>query len=246
MVYTHRGYKTIDSFWDKYPHEYQDVYDRFAIGSITTVDDIQVHYGLTGKRVLDIGGGTGRSAFRIAQYADFVVSIEPFIAMRSYATEKQKQRGARNVEFIDGIGEDLSQFGDNEFDCAVSVFGLPILWEDLGRRKQDCAAMVDGCLRVIRPGGFIVLVSATPGWEFDHLVGGMTSFGDPDMIGPIEELLQPHGFTCRDIRAIRDYGTVDEALATYGFIYGEKAIDYILDNNASKLSSSLRVYHREV
>ena len=246
MVYTHRGYVTIDGFWDRYPFEYQDIYDRFAIGSIATVDDIQVHYGLTGKRVLDIGGGTGKSAFRIAEYADSVVSIDPFIAMRSYAIDKQRQLGVRNVGFVDGIGEDLSQFSDNEFDCAVSVHGLPILWEDLERRRGDCESMVNGCLRVIRPGGFIVLVSATPGWQFDHLVGGMTSFGDPDMKGPIEELLLPHGFTYRDIRVVRDYGTVEEALATYGFIYGEKAIDYILDNSVSKLSSSLRVFHREV
>ena len=98
MVYVYRGYQTIEGFWDRYHLEYQDIYDRFAIWSIAEVDDLQVNYGFTGKRVLDIGTGTGISAFRIAQYADSVVSIEPFIAMRSYAIEKQRQLGVDNVQ----------------------------------------------------------------------------------------------------------------------------------------------------
>ena len=98
MVYTYRDYNTIDGFWDRYHLEFQDIYDRFAIGSITVVDDMQVDYGFTDRRVLDIGTGTGKSAFRIAQYAQSVVSIEPFVAMRSYAIEKQRQLGVNSVQ----------------------------------------------------------------------------------------------------------------------------------------------------
>jgi len=246
VVYSYRDCKTIDGFWDRYHLEFQDVYDRFAIGSVTMVDDMQVNYGFTGKRVLDMGTGTGKSAFRIAEYADSVVSIEPFIPMRSYAIEKQKQLGIKNVQIIEGVGEDLSQFRDNEFDCAVSVAAIPILWEDLGRRERDCGSIVEGCLRVIKPGGFIALSSYTPGWQWDHLVGGMNSFPDPDIRGPNEELLEPHGFTHRDIRYLVDYGTVEEALATHGFIYGKEAIDYILDKKVSKFSWSSRIFHRSV
>ena len=246
MVYTYKGYETIDGFWDRYHLELQDVYDRFAIGSITVADDIQVNYGFSGKRVLDIGAGTGKAAFRIAEYADSVVSIEPFTAMRSYAIEKQKQLGIKNVQIIKGIGEDLSQFQDNEFDCAVSVAAIPIPWEDLERRKRDCASIVEGCLRVIKPGGYIAITGPTPGWKWDHLVGGMNSFPDPNLKGQTDEMLEPHGFTHRDIRYIVDYGTVEEALATHGFIYGPKAIDYILDKKVSKFSWSTRIFHRIV
>lgn len=247
MVYTYRGYDTIDGFWNRYHLEFQDIYDRFSRWSIAAVDDIQVHHGFTGKRVLDIGGGTGISAFRIAEYARSVVSIEPFPAMRSYAIARQKELGVANVRFIYGIGEDLSQFSEDEFDCAVSLAGLPILWEDLDRRRRDCAALVEGCLRVVRAGGCIALVPATtPGWQWDHLVGGMTSSGDPDAIGPTEELLGPHGFTSRDARVIMDYGTAEEALATYGFVYGPRAIDYILDGNVSRISWSMRLFHRRI
>ena len=228
MVYFYRGCKTIDGFWDRHHLEFQDVYDRFSLHSISAVDEIQKTFGFTGKRVLDIGGGTGLSAFRIAEYADSVVSIEPFIAMRNYAIERQKQLGMSNVQFMDGVGEDLSQFSNDNFDCAVSIHSLPIIWEDMERTRLDCQAMIDGCLRVVKPGGYISLASTTPGKLWDHLVGGMTSFGDPDGKGTNGELLIPLGFTYRDVRVINNYGTIEEALATHGFIYGEKAIDYIL------------------
>ena len=246
MVYTYRGYQTIDGFWDRYHFEFQDVYDRFALSSIAPVDDIQANYGFTGKRVLDIGGGTGKSAFRIAEYADSIVSIEPHIPMRSYAIEKQRRLGIKNVQIIEGVGEDLSQFSSDEFDCAVSIHSLPIVWEDMDRAKRDCQAMVEGCLRVVKAGGYISLATTTPRKLWDHLVGGMTSFGDPNIEGPTEKLLIPLGFTYRDFRVICDYGTVEEALATYGFIYGPKAIDYILDNKVTKFSWMIRIFHRNV
>ena len=59
-------------------------------------------------------------------------------------------------------------------------------------------------------------------------------------------MLEPYRFTYRDARIVIDYGTVEEALATWGFIYGEKAIDYILDYQVSKFSWSLRIFHRKV
>ena len=67
-----------------------DAYDRFALSSVSAVDDLHVNYGFSGKRVLDIGGGTGKSAFRIAQYANSVVSIEPITAFLNFAIKKTK------------------------------------------------------------------------------------------------------------------------------------------------------------
>lgn len=247
MVYSYRGYQTIKNYWDRYHLvPFLDVYDRFALSSVSAVDDMQVNYGFSGRRVLDIGGGTGKSAFRIAQYANFVVSIEPLTTFLKFAIKKQKQTGISNVQFTEGVGEDLKQFKDGEFDCAVSVCALPIIHEDTERNKKNCNALLDGCLRVVKPGGYIALALTTPGWLKDHEVGGMNSFPNPNIKGPNEELLEPHNFTYRDIRIVIDYGTVEEALATWGFIYGEKAIDYIIDHQVSKFSWSLRIFHRKV
>jgi ubiquinone/menaquinone biosynthesis C-methylase UbiE len=245
-IHTYRGYPTVDKFWDRYQLEYQEIYDRFSLHSISTVDDLQRTLGFTGKRVLDIGGGTGLSAFRIAQHANFVISIEPSDVMRNYAVAKQKRLGVKNIQFLNGIGEDLSQFQDNEFDCAVSIATLPILFEEVEIRKNNCVSLVEGCLRIVKTGGHIAFVTGAHGWKWDYLVGGMDSFPDKNIKGPNEALLEPLGFTFRDIRVINDYGTMEEALATYGFIYGEKAIDYILENQVSKVSWVLRIFHRRL
>jgi len=246
MVYKYRDYDTIEGFWDKYHFEYQDIYDRFALTSVEVVDDIQEKYGFTDKNVLDIGSGTGKSTFRIAQYANNVTGIEPSLIMREYAEEKNKELKLRNVKFIEAVGEDLSQFSDNEFDCAVSIHSPPIIWEGDERSKRDCDALVNGCVRIVKPGGYIGFIGRTPGFKWDHLVGGMNSFGDLSKTTPTTEFLKPYGFTTKDIRVKIDFGTMEEALATYGFIYGEQAIDYILDNKVTKFSWMLRLFHRSV
>jgi hypothetical protein len=56
-------------------------------------------------------------------------------------------------------------------------------------------------------------------------------------------LLEPHGFRFRDITIVADYGSVEEAVATYGFIFGDKAIDYLLDHQTSRLQWTLRIYY---
>ena len=104
MVYTHRGHTTIDGFWGRYHLEFQDVYDRFSLWSISAIDYLQEHYGFTGKRVLDIGTGTGLTAFRIAQDASSVVSIDPYPAMRDFTIRKQEKLGIKNVRVLEGVG----------------------------------------------------------------------------------------------------------------------------------------------
>ncbi|MFC2015197.1 class I SAM-dependent methyltransferase [Chloroflexota bacterium] len=184
--------------------EYQEIYDRFSLHTLSAVDELQNTFGFNGLKILDIGGGTGISAFRIARYADSVISIEPFDAMRNFAITKQKRLGIDNVEFLVGVGEDLSQFNDNEFDCAVSLAALPFLWEDVRQRKLDCVSTVEGCLRVVKPGGYIAIVTGANGWMWDHLTGGMAPFPDRNDKGPREALLEPLGFSFSDFRVIND------------------------------------------
>jgi hypothetical protein len=53
-----------------------------------------------------------------------------------------------------------------------------------------------------------------------------------------------HGFAQDDVAVEIDYGSVEEAIATYGFIYGEPAIDYLLGRGTSKINWSLRLCQR--
>jgi ubiquinone/menaquinone biosynthesis C-methylase UbiE len=234
----YRGYATIEEDWDRFYSEYPHLYDRFALSSVHAVREMQAMVGFTGTRVLDVGSGTGKSTFEIARYADHVVGVEPCLEMRTFANTTQERRGIRNVAFVDGTGENLPPFGTHIFDHAVSVYGVPILWEDATRRQRDCEAFIQHCKRVVKPGGHLITVSTTPGWKPDHLPQAKTRQCT------VDDLLVPYGFTHRDVVAILDYGSTEEALRTYGFICGKPAIDHLLDTQTTRLNWSFRIYHR--
>jgi hypothetical protein len=49
------------------------------------------------------------------------------------------------------------------------------------------------------------------------------------------------GFRRWDLDVEADFGTVEEAVATYGFIHGRRAIEYPRTNNISRVGWRLRV-----
>ena len=58
--------------------------------------------------------------------------------------------------------------------------------------------------------------------------------------------MQRLGFAYRDIEFKADYGSVAEAVATYGFIYGRKAIDYLVAHNKRSIRWKPRLYYQQV
>ncbi len=235
-VIGHRGYATILDFWNHYT-EFADIYDRFALSSVKAVDELDRLFGFGGTRVLNIGSGTGRDSLVIARTAREVVGIEPSPDMREYAIAKQRAFGVTNVAFVDGVAEDLGAFADGSFDRAVSIHAAPFPWD-----AEDAA--VREALRVVRRGGHVAIVSTTPGWRMDH----ERTTAPPPAVPPdfLEQHLRPYGFAPHDAVVELDYGSVAEALATWGCIYGEQAIDHLLDRQTSVLSWSLRIWHRQV
>jgi ubiquinone/menaquinone biosynthesis C-methylase UbiE len=212
----YRGYEIIEQDWDRFYIEYPHIYDRFAISSIHAVHKLHAMFGFTGTRVLDIGSGTGKSTFEIAKYADYVVGVEPWVEMRAFAINQQERLDIRNVAFIDGTGESLPAFEEDAFNHAVSVYGIPILWEDATRRQGDCDAFIRSCHRVVKSKGYIIVVATTPDWTPDH----RRRTKNPPY--SLDDLLGPHEFTHRDVTVVLDYGSVEEALRTYGFIFWTK------------------------
>jgi len=119
------------------------------------------------------------------------------------------------------------------------MHGAPFPWDTEHRFIRDCE-------RVVRGGGHIVIVGTMPNWQPLHARSdGATFDRDPEVFEAMDNLRQM-GFTTRDFKVDMDYGTVQEALETFGFIYGPDAIDYILDNQTSHQEWGLRVYARTV
>ncbi len=235
-VIGHRGYPIIRDFWEHYT-EFADLYDRFALSSVGAVDELERLFGFTDKSVLNIGSGSGRDSFAVAGRARHVLGIEPSAAMREYAVGKKRALGVENVEFVGGIAENLAAFGGATFDRAISVHAAPFPWDTDG-------AAIREAMRVVRRGGFVAFVSTTPGWRMDHQPPGADEgYALPDFL---ERALRAAWFTHRDTVVEMDYGSVAEALATWGCIYGEEAIDYLLDRRTAVLTWSLRIWYRQV
>jgi SAM-dependent methyltransferase len=235
----HRGYQTpVGSFWHFYT-DFPELYDRFALSTIEAAKKVHGLIDFTGARVLDIASGTGKNAFEHARLARSVIGIEPFETMRGFATARARARGVTNVEFRDGIAEDLSKFGEDSFDVAVSMHGAPFPWD-----TDD--SFVRGCERVVRSAGHIVVVGTPPDWRPAYARSPSVPFGNPEVQQAVDRRLEQLGFSVHDFVVDLDFGTEQEALETFGFIYGPAAIDHILDNKTSHQEWALRAYIKRV
>jgi len=98
--------------------------------------------------------------------------------------------------------------------------------------------------RVAKPGGLIVSVDVAPSWYGGELAD---IIGDPDADA---ELTAKHrlfvdeaAFSFFDVKQTSYYGSLEKIIGTYGFIFGEKAIDHIKQNNITSIKWAFRAYY---
>jgi ubiquinone/menaquinone biosynthesis C-methylase UbiE len=108
---------------------------------------------LLGGRVLDVGCGTGRLAAELAGRGARVWGVDPSPEMLAVARAKAPQ----GVGFKQGRAERLP-FRDGWFDRAVYTLVVHLV---------DRAAALAEALRVLAPGGLVVVASFEPA-HFDH------------------------------------------------------------------------------
>jgi ubiquinone/menaquinone biosynthesis C-methylase UbiE len=112
---------------------------------------------LEGKRILDVGCGTGRGITAFAQYASYAVGDDYSLDMLSYA--RRKAGGQANCGFVRSVAQQLP-FSDGSFDVVTALNFLHLF--DVGTQR----AMIAEMKRVVKPGGIIVL-------EFDNALHGL-------------------------------------------------------------------------
>jgi SAM-dependent methyltransferase len=240
--------KTIEGDWDRFYLEFPEVYDRFALHDVAGVAEFARRFDLGSKVIIDVASGTGLSTFELARHARFVVGVEPWATMRDFAVKKARSSGIQNVAFMAGVAHDLP-FGENVADFVVSVFGFPFGYWGEGRRELS-ARFITESRRIVRPGGYIISINGPPlfpvsAWsdhaESPHLEWQPRPDDAAMMVEkPAEEQVGFDG--CEEIVVDADYGSVQEAVETYGFIYGQKAIDWLITSNLSSVPWKLRIY----
>lgn len=100
-----------------------------------------------GERVLDVACGTGNAAELVVRAGAAAVGVDTAARLLGVARERVPE-----AEFVEGDAEALP-FAEDEFDAAVSLFGVIFAEPEAAAREL---------LRVVRPGGRIVVTTWVP------------------------------------------------------------------------------------
>ena len=221
--------RTLEHRWDLLYRDYPEVYDSFASFPYTPppIDVVRGEFELTGKHVVDLGSGSGRSTLALAEYAGSVVGVEPEDGMLSLARRAARERGGGNVDFVKGTKEDIP-LPDSSADVVASfTAGLDVA----------------EALRVVRPGGLVLSLDVAPGWYGGDL-NGVLSHAVPELARTDRYLTEEAGFSFLDFDSVQEYGSVENVVRTYGFIHGERAIHYLRQTGRTSIRWRFRIHYR--
>ncbi len=173
-------------------------YDRARFATpqgrlIHWIEDRQVEravsYLAPGARVLEIGAGTARFAIELAKQGFNVTALDPSEHMLEEG--KSKARDLNNLSFVVRSGQDTG-FDDGAFDF---VFSTRVL-NRLGT-KQAAIDVVKEKMRVVAPGGYVLIDFATSGF-------------------PLPRPGHPPLFSFKELAAVAIEGNC-EVLASHGY-----------------------------
>ena len=110
----------------------------------------------TGEEILDMAGGTGDIAFRMAGRGAHVTVADINADMLSVGMQRAEERGLRNLSWKQENAEQLS-FESSSFDAYTIAFGI--------RNVTDIPAALGEAHRVLKYGGrFFCLEFSTSDW----------------------------------------------------------------------------------
>lgn len=229
---------TLEHDWNRLYAAFPGDYDKFVSfpHQPRHLDVIRRTVPLDGKTVVDVGSGTGRSSLELARVAERVIGVEPNARMREWAVESATRAGVRNVEFVGGRAEALP-FSEAIVDVVAAFWTL--FWPP----EHAVPAFVAEAVRVLRPGGSLLVVDSPPGWytgDLSHALG----VSDVPYMTTLDRVLGDVGFARFDVDTQQEYGTMDAAVRSFGFIFGRDAIDYLRRTGRHVIRWRTRVHHR--
>jgi len=235
--------ETIENRWDILYAEYPEVYDEWSQikGEPDLGGFINERFPLRDCIVADIGSGTGISTFDVARYAREVIGVEPEDSMRIRAEEAAKNKGIKNVRFMKGTGQQIP-LSDSSVHCVVAA--TPAFFHN----EENVYMFCDEAERITLPGGFIATLNVAPGTyggELAHIIAGIPKENLPTE-NPRDRAFAKRGYAFEDFWNAVDYGTVERAVSTFGFIYGKRAIDHIRKNGITVIKEKGRIHYKHL
>lgn len=232
--------ETIEGDWDAFYRDYPEIYH--AWGQFPKkpdwIDIVREKFPLAGKIVADIGSGSGISSFELARYAQEVIGVEPEAAMRTIAIRSSGEMGLSNVHFVEGFAE-RNPLPDASVDMVTAITLASTHCE------ENIVGFIRESERITLPGGVILAVDLASRWHGGELAEIILGMPRRQMSDAVRDLVYPkYGFSAFDYYADQDYGSVENAVRTYGFIHGKKAIDYIRANQKTVIRWKFRLHYR--
>lgn len=113
--------------------------------------------GGEGRKILDIGCGTGNLSLACASRGSTVVGIDINAGMLEVARRKCNKAGLdRNAEFLElGVGEIRNRFADETFDACVSCLAFSEMTED------EKSYAITSASSILKAGGLFMIADET-------------------------------------------------------------------------------------
>lgn len=136
------------------------------------LDKLITKVSLTGKKVLEIGCGSGSRSVKIAALCESLDAIDPDEKSIEFAEEKNS---APNITYSEGRAEHLI-FNDKTFDVVIFTLSLHHV------PKESMNTAIEEAVRVTKSGGEIVFLEPThQGSFFESEINFGASDGDERM-----------------------------------------------------------------
>lgn len=225
----------IENRWDILYRDYPEVYDEFSNVPYhpTIYEQLPKIIDLHGKRIADVGTGTGSSSLALARSARQVIGIE-----REAAMLRQTEQKAQGENIIFLCGDALALPLADELVDLVTGMTLAV------HPPEKYREFIREGLRVAK--GLVVYVGIPPGWyggDLDHVIENPYK-GTIDV--EVDRIfIEEFHFAHQDVFSDQEYGTIEHIVRLYGFIFGKKVIKYLKRENKTSIRWKFRVYWRE-
>jgi ubiquinone/menaquinone biosynthesis C-methylase UbiE len=175
-----------------------------------------------GLEILDLGAGTGRLEWLLADRAKMLTALDLSHAMLQVARQRQAETNSQACQFAAADHRALP-LGENRFDLVLSGWSICYLvdwYPDSWREELSKAFNEIG--RVIRPGGSLILLETQgTGFKNPH---------PPQHLEGYFKFLRESGFSYSWVRTDYEFASLEEAEKICQFFFGDELADKVRAN----------------
>ncbi|MBT7902890.1 class I SAM-dependent methyltransferase [Candidatus Woesearchaeota archaeon] len=204
-------------------HEEADIYERFSQVEDSPKKILNFLKPLIeGKKVLDLGCGTGKFMIDLAHVSKEYVGLDISKDQLNIAKNKLIKNNINNVKLIQSSAENIP-LESNQFDVIISTWVLGTIQDESRREKA-----VSEALRLLKTGGSTYLVENNSGGDFEVI---RNRFPNKERTEKYNSWLLNHKFIVEiEFNTYFEFNNLIEAQKIFEHIWGKTAMSKIKSN----------------